>query len=327
MSREWTFRVGSSTVMPEKHRPFPREWMDHHKLYAAIDIARDMVSAAREQLGLLRGDLAPQAAQGGNQPFKWTQTGGAGMVHSWTRDERRKDTIRTLAKYFSMEPSSRDYVANIGTIIEVYEKIAVGLSNNLEIVVFNPVARKDWQDISKPTTARGFVPTQKPENKEDYKNFLEMKRELVSMGDDGPHRYWGKLGAGKIHLSLSLFVDGGHENGADAIARTLVHEASHKFANTKDHLYKHQSFLYAEGGESVTADGNAMIGVGPSSLAKRGVTYQHGKAVSRGPVLQMVGEVKKPGTNELIAVTETNKFIDNADSYAWAARRIWKRYR
>lgn len=327
MSREWTFRVGNATVMPEKNNPIPREWMDQNKLYAAIDIAREMVSAAREQLGLLCSDLDPQGANWAGKPFKWKQTGGTGMVHAWHKDERRQDTIRTLAKYFSLEPSSPDYVNCIDMVVEVYDKIAAGLANNLEIVVFNPVARKDWAGNDKPVTALGFVPMQKPEKKDDYKNFLDMKRELVAVDPNASHAYWGKLGSGKIHVSLSLFINGGHENGPDAIARTLVHEASHKFAQTKDHLYKHQSPLIAEGGDSVTADGNKLIGVRPSSVAKRGTTYQDGKPVAHGPVLPMVGEVKKPGAKDMVKVTGFHQFIENADSYAWAARRIWKRYR
>jgi hypothetical protein len=316
MAREWTFRLSNATVMPEKHQDFPQEWIDRHRLQAAIVMAPEMLAATLEQLGLLRKELAQQAVNGANKLYPWRQTSGPGQVSPWIATGRREDTIRALAKYFAMQPKDPDYLSNLDKIIEVYEKVAAGLSGSFEIVVFRPVARKDSAGASKPTTARGFVNTQKPVDEQ----FLEMKRELISMGDSGPHKPFGKLGAGKIHLSLSLFVDGGHENGAEAIARTLVHEASHKFASTKDHLYKHQSFIGLLEDEKV-AEGFEAFGLKPSDVTKGGHTYKFGKPVARGPVMPMHGFKGET------LVSSANKFIENADSYAWAARRIWKRYR
>jgi hypothetical protein len=319
MAREWTFMLSNATVMPEKHNVFPQEWMDRHRLQSAIVMAPEMVAAALEQLGLFRRALAANDA---TKLYPWRQTSGPGQVTLEIRKERGREAVRALAKYFAMQPADPDYKNNLDKVIKVYEKVHAGLTGMFEIVVFHPVPRKDWNDVPKPERARGFVNTQKPIEK-SKQEFLEMKKELIKLGDNGPHKPFGPFGAGKIHLSLSLFVDGGHENGAEAIARTLVHEASHKFAGTKDHLYKHQSFIGTLDDDKL-AEAFEVFDLEPSTVEKYGYTYKFGKAVGRGPVMPMYGFDPKD-KSELISTTD--KFIENADSYAWAARRIWKRYR
>jgi hypothetical protein len=91
------------------------------------------------------------------------------------------------------------------------------------------------------------------------------------------------------------------------VARTIVHEASHKFPLTKDGLYKHQSFgktrdLSAE--DRLVRDESAITPPRPDNKKMN----------------PMLGREK--GLQNLISA---ERWLENADSYAWLARRLWKR--
>jgi hypothetical protein len=92
--------------------------------------------------------------------------------------------------------------------------------------------------------------------------------------------------------------------GADGIARTIVHEASHKWAFTKDVLYKKDSFLKSDD----------MLD--QQELKKSSIEIPGREKVFR----PMMGREK--GQQQLIS---PERWLENADSYAWLTRRLWKK--
>jgi hypothetical protein len=124
--------------------------------------------------------------------------------------------------------------------------------------------------------------------------------------DEWGHKAW-QLAIGDIELNLSYVR---HEQ-PDTVARTVVHEASHKFAGTKDVLYKEGSFAKLPADRFQEARDVGLIAAADQrEIARAG----HNK-----PLRPMSGWEK--GTDSVIT---DERWLENADSYAWAARRIWK---
>jgi hypothetical protein len=117
------------------------------------------------------------------------------------------------------------------------------------------------------------------------------------------HKPW-QMAVGDIELSVA-YVRGGRE---DEIARTLVHEASHKFAQTKDILYKKDAF-------------HKVAGAGLQDLIDLGDQAEVTLPGRAKKMLPMSGLER--GTQDYTLVVAEH-LLENADSYAWAARRIWK---
>jgi hypothetical protein len=100
------------------------------------------------------------------------------------------------------------------------------------------------------------------------------------------------------------------------VARLLLHEATHKWANTKDICYKWdtiaQKFKHKEWEKAADQrkTSNAfMLG----QKIKEGVQPQLARTDKAKPLL--------PLAKEGVAIEE---WVYNADSYACAARRLWK---
>jgi hypothetical protein len=125
--------------------------------------------------------------------------------------------------------------------------------------------------------------------------------------DEWGHKPWQQA-IGDIELNLS-YVRG---ERPDTVARTVVHEASHKFANTKDVLYKDGSFAKLD--RTMFEDARDLGIIGAND--QREIT----RATRTKPLRPMSGWEK--GTNNVIT---DERWLENADSYAWAARRIWKK--
>ena len=122
-------------------------------------------------------------------------------------------------------------------------------------------------------------------------------------------------GKGKIHLSFA-YVNSHMPNREEQVARTIIHEASHKFAGTTDVLYKSQSF--------------SKMGLFDEDLANL-QWQQPGGTRAAGAY---VGKAKQEKPLRLLAGADNSghqidsvRFLENADSYAWTARRLWKRFR
>ena len=274
MSRKWEFPAGRVTVMSRKNHPgnFDQNTIDRIKLRTAIQLASEMAKKAFVKLtqfkrGILDGDDKLEV--------QWA-----------------------LAKYFSIDPSDGGYNHYLDGITRVYSAIASGLDAPYDIVVFDPT------DKDKFTSAVGYVrPTRTMIQAGPQTAKASPIQMRLLIPEEWNHHEWdqgwtGYEEVGRIHVSLFVLLPG--EPPADAVARTIVHEASHKFARTTDVLYKHQSFAKAESrGEQPPEFQNTLtIGgkkITPMGGAKNGVTIS--------PLL----------------------YLENADSYAWTARRLWKR--
>jgi hypothetical protein len=275
MSREWELRLGQVTVMPRKNHPgdVVPELIDKAKLQEAIGIASAMAGAAFMELFRFKnGQLAGDAAL---------------------------ELHYALAKYFSIHPSHGGFEHYVDGITRVYAAIRNGLAAPYEIVVFDPTDKnafaKGALGYVRPTrsTVRGGVQTAP----------LSPIRQRLRIPAEWQHADWnenwkGFEDVGRIHLSLGLLFSG--DPPADAVARTIVHEASHKFARTTDVLYKHQAF----GRSAEAPDGE---GVAQATMV-----------VGDKRITPMAGA-------ENGAMISPHRYIENADSYAWAARRLWKR--
>jgi hypothetical protein len=129
---------------------------------------------------------------------------------------------------------------------------------------------------------------------------------------------------------------------AEEIARTLVHEASHRFAQTKDILYK-QSSLGARLKEDDKQEMQRLPGESKAEFdehrrfAKDVIQEMSAAAQITSRALAGDGraEVKLRQTGlqkDLVSLAPKSgpeilpvQWLENADSYAWFARRVWKR--
>ena len=273
MARAWELKFGNVTVMPRLNHPgdLTPDHLDTLKLRLAITYASQMVDKAYLKLRELSQNKLQNA------------------------DEL--EVQYALAKYFSIHPSDDMYTSYVQGILNVYRKIKVGMMLGYDIVVFDPTDRNAFR-----TGALGYVRPTRTVIQGGLQTSSESPiRKLVGIPDEWNHREWTGYAVGRIHLSLGILLPGLPE--AYDVARTIVHEASHKFAGTNDILYKHQSF-----GKSPQMD-----------LEKEGYV-QATMAIGGKVITPMAGAA----TGEIIS---PHLYIENADSYAWTARRLWKRFR
>lgn len=166
-------------------------------------------------------------------------------------------------------------------------------------------------------------------------------RASFGFADEFGHKAWKGM-VGPILLSTDWLKRPvvGKGNKVEEIARTIVHEASHRFAGTRDILYKADSL----GAEAKETDVNlkAMLDTESeadqatsrtfyqgelNALTSKAVTTQRAIPSHGPPKLHQVGGAKplvsmapKSGKPDVPTVL----WLENADSYAFFARRIWK---
>ncbi len=203
-----------------------------------------------------------------------------------------------LLKYFHIEIDSanesarRKQLSRIDRIRWVYQTISTGLSlRSCDIII---------EHMSATTKARVALEQVKRDGASPI-------RRNFGFTDEFGHKQWQQA-IGDIELNLN-YVKG---EQPDTVARTVVHEASHKFANTKDVLYKDGSFAKLDREMFDTAREMGIIGAND----QREITLP-GRTKK---LLPMSGWEKN--TNNVIT---DDRWLENADSYAWAARRIWKK--
>ena len=210
-----------------------------------------------------------------------------GSFQKWqSKDQQDPDHSEVglaLMKYFSLEYTMSDYWRFVRGILKVYTSILAGLTAPYELVVgvFD---------------GRGMVKFHGNKVQKD----VSAIRQIHGFVDEWGHSRWeGFDRAGRIQLNLEYI--GKNRNSPDHLARTIVHEASHKWAGTRDLLYKDDTFAKTGFENEPEQDKVAIPG-------------------RDKPLLPMAGFVGK--TNRLI---QAEQLLENADSYAWTARRLWKR--
>ena len=250
------------------------------KLDNAIKIAPLMVSAALDALNDLElykpmhKDRADAKAKLKAQP-----------------DPDRTDAGQALVKYFNLRYSATDarYWSCVAGIMALYEKMYDGLSGSYELVI------ADF-DANARVVSHGTVRTIP----------VSQIRATFGFSDEWGHSdYTWPERRGRIQITYSYLGDR-HVLASD-LARTIVHEASHKWAHTKDVLYKAASW-----------------GKVPEPLRqemfKLGVRPERQERPDKAKLL-----LPLTGLDNQLRLIDRERWLENADSYAWMARRLWKR--
>lgn len=180
------------------------------------------------------------------------------MAADFFAAEDNRVVLEALPKYFGLDMRSRAIHTDLQTIILKYQQIHAGISGPFELVVGDV---HDGDDIID-GVGDAWKEIKKGHGHDAFKALKEIRTSTR-----GWVRGAGTSNVGRIHLNTNVL----RTDPAGRVARTIVHEASHKFANTDDVAYKWQ-------GLKNNARGHAGL-------------------------------------------------INNADSYAWAGRLMWKRRR
>jgi len=224
-------------------------------------------------------------------------------------DAISRELKHTLIKYFNLYPDNKRFVSIAQRIVGVYRAIHGGLSGGYPLYVY-----------CLPRTEQSFR----------HGEVEVHKKAHIGLGqffaaDDSRHWKWDEVKeaarkqapgfdrelSGEIHLNYEWFKN--PAIAMDMIATTIVHEASHKWAYTVDVCYKSSTVSKIQ-----TADGLLdAVRMGFQPAVER---------QDKGPLYPMTKPGKKvaPFPNSFNA-DQTDMWVKNADSYAWAARRLWKR--
>jgi len=261
-----------------------------NKLRQAIELAPLMV---RETLDALRQHLVydePTRSFG-----NWT------AFQKLPSDPGQTETGLALTKYFNLyfpgaagpqvgaADSSSTYWKYVRGIVTVYERIRDGMAGNFELVI-------------------EYLPTSAGQvsNAGGTPGPVSPIRAIFGFADEYGHVDWTTNTGDPHRIKIGSRYLCDAQTRAEDLARTIVHEASHKFARTKDILYKHNSFA---------KDLDAFVEAPDAQ-----------KAVARAtrpdkPLQPLTGFANRAAKT----ITPDERYLENADSYAWMARRLWKR--
>ncbi|SEA74173.1 hypothetical protein [Rubrimonas cliftonensis] len=238
-----------------------------------------------------------------------------------TRHRDLPEVFETLNKYFNLGSDDPNHARVCSRIADVYTRVLSGMDGGYRIRAFASEAVYLGKSL---TGTRAFVPGQLAKGGEALGRFFQA-------ADDGGHLDWDRMQefayAGssvapekrEIHLSLSVIRDDPPED----IARTLVHESTHKWANTDDVCYKHSTVA-----KQMSSDGETL-----QALVRQGFSYGAALEPKEHKARVTFVKYRKDGKGPMsIPAYPKNKFvaskeawINNADSYAWTARRLWKK--
>jgi hypothetical protein len=184
----------------------------------------------------------------------------------------QKDVREALFRYFGLDMSAPGAMQKLTKIRDIFAKVRQGLNGPFEIVVGHvhdlddvKEGLSDAMDSLKKGSVTGAI--------RDIQH--------IRKGTGGWIRGAGTANTGRIHLNVERL----DSLKAGKVARIIVHEASHKFANTDD---------------VTTTDVNGVEWVG----------------------------YKWDGLRQDKANAAPHQNLENnADSYAWGGRLMWKRKR
>ncbi|HJQ60626.1 MAG TPA: hypothetical protein VJ890_27220 [Vineibacter sp.] len=312
--RRWHMRIGHVTVMPQKRTTAIRRSIEESELAPLSGKIADAIRIA--------GAMAKEAVAA-LLAYKTVGVNSIGDFNGIAqRDPGLHKTATTLLKYFDLDPRSafdapgtsnvepmrrHQYWSDVDSICRNYSKINSGLAENYEIVVFLMLEGNPSGAGLRIDSRSGFVSPQ-------------WRGGVQPAGLDASHIPWEKVeDMGRIHININYLVR--DTVGSDDLARVIVHEASHKFARTNDVLYKHETpfNLYKDGQQSAA---------NPPTKADLHFNVLVDPDLARGAKLAQTlgGRSIAPfsGLDRNNAPIAASRWILNADSYAWAARRMWK---
>jgi hypothetical protein len=280
---KWRRQVGNATVIPSQtvEEAFT-SWEGigpaiRKALEDAIRVAPLMVEAALDQLNRHLAYEYPTA-----NVATW------GLARSMPENPDHSQVGQGLVKYFNLKYREKTgslnphYWRHVHGILTVFSKIKNGLSApyKLELGAFGVKGR---------VLGKG-----------EQRAPVSPIRATFGFADEWGHvPYDGYRSMGRIEISFDYVIES--IMFPTYIARTIVHEASHKWAFTKDVLYKHQTFV-----KTNCAD--------DSEQEKIEIP---GRTKDLMPMTGFEGD-----TDNLIAA---ERWLENADSFAWFARRMLKR--
>ena len=308
------FKVGWSQV-PIKYR-----W----QIAQGIQISRAMVSRALKGL-----EVWAACNDADRKKVRWQgETGDLDLA---------ADVDNGLHKYFHLRSQSLDKKID-GSVVRgiqrAFGEIRDGLDDaNCTIQLWSFVNKSIWAAVKevgdkRPGTAASRI------------------RSAFGFTDEYGHVPWKELG-GPILLSTSWLkrpVDSDKYSKQEEIARTLVHEASHRYAGTRDILYKDASFgaelkkVDAQLGGRTKQPGESSKDFDTDRMLNRQLVQEQSALASitsrairsSGPEKMRAVGIKK----DLISMAPKQGkpaiapelWLENADSYAYFARRVWKRF-
>ncbi|MGE0120516.1 MAG: hypothetical protein AB7S71_24210 [Dongiaceae bacterium] len=261
-----------------------------NKLRQAIELAPLMV---REALNALRQHLVY------DEPTRSFDNWMASQ--KLAPDPGQTETGLALTKYFNLyfpgaggpsagaAASSSAYWKYVRGIVTVYERIRDGMAGNFEVVV-------------------EYLPTSAGQvsNAGGKPGPVSPIRAIFGFADEYGHVEWTTNTGDPHRIKIGSRYLCDSQTRAEDLARTIVHEASHKFARTKDILYKSSSFA---------KDLDAFV---EAPDAQQAVS----RAARPDKPLQPLTGFADRAAKTIIA---DERYLENADSYAWTARRLWKR--
>ena len=228
-------------------------------------------------------------------------TSSEAMRRAGFDDAPNYEIENAFAKYFNLQPNHPRYWSFVEGILEVYNSIWRGISVSFVIVIYSQDKKADG------SMEHGHVLAGPGMD-------FALGTMLAKMDPMG-HVPWGTVNTSEINLNLEWFK--AHTISDEEVARTLVHEASHKFAYTNDILYKSNSYKATLSTDPDKLDEVVQLGL-QETVTRGGVAKMMagvgGAAVAK-PLYRMMGE------KELKPL----ELLRNADSYSWVARRLWKK--
>ena len=230
-----------------------------------------------------------------------------------------------LSKYFHLKHQPLDKRVSGAVargITRVFLNIEEGLATETEISL-KSFPGKYWGGVSPVSDAKNPGTKASP------------IREIFGFADEYGHVDWKGLGGPVMFSTAWLKRPPASDkvSKTEEIARTLVHEASHRFAHTKDILYKDSS-----AGSSIKVEDNelSMMDIDDGwrmarkdMMARAGALSMEGRtAMPSKPKIFLTGGPKPLMSinpkSEMPAIA-AEQWLENADSYAYFARRVWKR--
>jgi hypothetical protein len=326
----WTTRLNNTTIETRdgSATEFGKTWdlcnpTIRQNLTTALSLAPVMIRCATEALAEYESFM-----------------GGA---DSETRAQLAAEVGEGLCKYFELHEILEKH-GNVPRwlrgMVTVYGRIAQGLQGAWTLVLFN----KGGDDIRGRTALDGTVTYQ-------GSNTPSLTRQAFGFPDEYGHVDWQGFMGGLL-LSEQFISSPTAKQGwtkAEEIARVIVHEGSHRWAQTKDILYKHKSaaalgkideqFSTDEGMNQYMENTHGKYKWNNTVKAPRKAEMIAEKRASllagQQAGLQNLVFDERAGKKPLLSMNlkgladkspiDPIRWLENADSYSWFARRMWKR--
>jgi hypothetical protein len=304
----WTQTIDNVTIDCKSEANDEFSTWDHlpkplkDKLTESVRTAPKMVEDA---MAALNGHKGRQAGYRGSlgRYRKKLLTGGLANDPNVQGDPDYTEVGKGLLKYFNLTSDDDQYWQYIDGIRVTFAIVLRNLQQPYNLIL------SDMKD-------RGRV---KNKQLRSQQSELREIRKRFGFQTEWDHTSYVPLQHEDIEISTWWVRDA---PSAREVARTIVHEASHKWAQTTDVLYKHQSFAGAEPPNDPNRKRNRSERIYGPEYGRQLRIRMPGQPRFFLPMMAFEG---KDDPNDPDVLIDTEKWLENADSYAWFARRMYKR--